>query len=291
MNGDRGAAVKQIMKAIEYRTLPTDEIQRRLMELIQKEANRADGPADEELISACVDLMEHFQGREYVEDKARISALNQRLADAIQKKQRSQERRHTAFRTVSAIAAVLVLIVGIGIPLRWTWFERWSTPDEQQHVIMGQEITVDIVASAIAETESKEPIVISNFSEFEKNLDFDPGIPSNLGDEWIAEYGSIRYFSGYVQIVAIYARSNVPDARITCTISYFTDVEYAYFAFEQSRKGKVQSIQGMDIYVSNNIERSSATWYSNNMYVQVVGMVSSEEAVELLLRLIGVFYE
>ena len=288
MNGDRGAAVKQIMKAIEYGTLPTDEIQRRLMELIQKEANRADGPADEEIISACMDLMEHFQGREYVEDKARISALNQRIADAIQKKQRSQERRHTAFRAVSAIAAVLVLIVGIGVPLRWTWFESWSTPDEQQHVIMGQEIAVDMVASAIAENEAKEPIVVSDFSEFERHLGFDPGIPSNLGDEWIADYGSIRFFSGYIRLVARYASSQTHDVSITCTMNYFVDVEYAYFSFEQSREGEIWSVKDMDIYVSNNMERNSATWYNNNMYAKVAGQITPEDAVGVILRLIGV---
>lgn len=291
MNGDRGAAVKQILKAIRFGTLPTDETQRRLMELIQKEANRTDGPADEKLISACMELMERFQGREYKEDEARIAALNQRIAASIQRKQRGQNRRRTAFRVVSAIAAVLVLIVGIGLPLRWIWFESWSTPDEQQHVIMGHEITVDMVASAIAENEAKEPIVVSDFSEFEEHLGFDPGIPSILGDEWIADYGSTQCFSGYIQIVVKYVHTEIPQKSIACTINYFTDIEYAYFSFEQNCEGEQMSIQGVDVYLSNNVERNSATWYNNNMYAQVVGLVSSEEVVELLLRLLGVLYE
>lgn len=291
MNGDCGTAVKQIMNAIEYGKLPTDETQRRLMELIQKEANRTDGPADEELISACVDLMERLQGRVVEEDEARITALNRRIADAIKKKQREQERRRTAFRAVSAIAAVLALIVGIGVPLHWTWFESWSTPDEQQRVIMGHEITVDMVTAAIAENEAKEPIVVSNFSEFEEHLGFDPGIPANLGDEWIAEYGSIRFFTGYVQIVAIYARSDAPNVRITCTICYFTDVEYAYFTFEQNAEGKQASFGGTDVYLSDNAERNSATWYNENMYVRAVGQLSSDDVADILLKLIGVSYD
>lgn len=291
MNGDRGAAVKQILNAIEFGTLPTDETQRRLMELIQKEASRTDGPADEELILSCVDLMERLQGREYEETEVRIAALNHRIAESIQKKQRSQERRRTVFRAVSAIAAVLVLIVGIGVPLRWTWFESWSTPDEQQHVVMGHEITIDMVASAIAENGAKDPIVVSDFSEFEKHLGFDPTIPLALCNDWTADHGLIQYFSGYIQIVARYVHTENPEKSITCTVCYFTDVEYAYFSFEQNHEGEQMSIQGMDVYLSNNVERNSATWYNNNMYAQVVGMVSSEEAVELLLRLIGVFYE
>lgn len=287
MNSDRGAAVKQIMQAIEYGTLPTDETQRRLMELIQKEASRIDGPADEELLSACIDLMERLQGREHVEDEERITALNQRIAESLQKKQRRQEHKYTAFRAVSAIAAVLVLIVGIGVPLRWTWFESWSTPDEQQHVIMGHEITIDMVASAIAENEAKEPIVVSDFSEFEEHLGFDPGIPSVLDDDWVENSSEIRYFTGYIKVVAMYENRIYPENKITCTLNFFTDIEFAYFSFEQSREGEMQSVQDIDIYVSNNMERTSATWYNNNMYVKISGQIASNEAVNILLRLIG----
>lgn len=287
MNGDCGTAVKQIMNAIEYGKLPTDETQRRLMELIQKEANRTDGPADEELISACVDLMERLQGRVVEEDEARITALNRRIADAIKKKQREQERRRTAFRAVSAIAAVLALIVGIGVPLHWTWFESWSTPDEQQRVIMGHEITVDMVTAAIAENEAKEPIVVSNFSEFEEHLGFDPGIPAKLGDEWIAEYGSIRFFTGYVQIVVIYARSAAPNEKMTCMACYFTDSEYAYFSFEQNAEGEIVSLGNTDVYVSDNLERSTACWYSSNMYVWLSGNATADELLRMILSMIG----
>lgn len=287
MNDDRGAAVKQIMQAIEYGTLPTDETQRRLMELIQKEASRTDGPADEELLSACIDLMERLQGREHVEDEARIAALNQRITESIQKKQRRQEHRHTAFRAVSAIAAVLVLIVGIGVPLRWTWFESWSTPDEQQHVIMGHEITVDMVASAIAENEAKEPIVVSDFAEFEEHLGFDPGFPSYLCDNWGADYGMIRFFSGYIRVVAIYVNSANPEESITCTINYFTDVEYAYFSFEQNKEGNKIQHDNIEIYVSDNMNRTAACWYNNNMYVWLSGDVKTEELLILISDLIG----
>lgn len=287
MNGECGTAVKQILQAIENGTIPVDEMQRRLMELIQKEANRTDGPADEELMSACIDLMERLQGRERVEDEERIAALNQRIADAIQKKQQSQERWHTAFRAVGAIAAVVVLLVGIGVPLRWTWFESWSTPDEQQHVIMGHEITVDMVASAIAENGAKEPIVVSDFSEFEKHLGFDPAIPSALRNDWAADYGMIRFFSGYISVVAIYLDTANPDKSITCTINYFTDVEYAYFSFEQNKEGNKILLDNIEIYVSDNMSRTAACWYNSNMYVWLSGDATTEELLILFSDLIG----
>ena len=287
MNGDRGAAVKQIMQAIEYGTLPTDETQRRLMELIQKEASRIDGPADEELLSACIDLMERLQGREPVEDEERIAALNQRIADAIQKKKQSQERWHTALRAVGTIAAVLVLIVGIGVPLRWTWFESWSTPDEQQHVIMGHEITVDMVASAIAEHGSTDRVDIDDFSKISELLGLNLYIPDSLGENWVAQSGYIDYPKGYIKISLSYTNKNDAQKQISCTICLHSDVEYAYYSFEQSKEGSLYMIGNASIYASNNIDRTSVCWYDNNTYVWLSGNLSIDNAVRLIYELIG----
>ena len=234
MSGKRESAAARILKAIDFGLLPNDEMERRLMDLIMEEAERTEGPADEKLILTCLDLMDVLQGRGHEVDKVRIDALNQRIATAIQKVKKREERMRMAFRTIGTIAAILVLIVGIFVPLRLTWFESWSTPDEQQHVIMGHEITVEMVASAIAENETKEPIVVSDFSELKTHLGFDPGLPSVLDEAWIVNYGSIRYFSGYIQIIARYTHVDKPEASLACTVSYFTDVEYAYFSFEQN---------------------------------------------------------
>ena len=288
MNGKRESAAAQILKAIDFGLLPTDEMDRRLMDLIMKEADRTDGPADEELILTCLDLMDVLQGRAHEVDMVRINALNQRIANAIQKMKKREKRRRTAFRAIGAIAAALVLIVALGVPLRWTWFESWSTPDEQQHVIMGHEITVDMVASAIAENEMKEPIVVSDFSEFEEHLGFNPSLPTTLCQRWVANYGLIRYFSGYISVVAMYSDSENPDSNITCTINYFTDIDYAYLSFEQNAEGEKVSLGNTDVYLSDNIERNSATWYNKNMYARVTGQLTSTDVANLLLELIGV---
>lgn len=291
MNGKRESAAAQILKAIDFGLLPTDEMDRRLMDLIMKEADRTDGPADEELILTCLDLMDVLQGRGHEVDMVRINALNQRIANAIQKMKKREKRRRTAFRAIGAIAAALVLIVALGVPLRWTWFESWSTPDEQQYVIMGHEITVEMVASAIAENEAKEPITFSGCSEFEKHLGFDPQIPSVLCGKWIANYGVIQYYSGYIQIVTRYVDAENPEISIICTVCYFTDAEYAYLAFEQNAEGKKVSLGSTEVYLSDNIDRNSATWYNKNMYAQIAGHIASEEAIELLKTLIGEHHE
>lgn len=289
MNGECGTAVKQILQAIENGTIPVDEMQRRLMELIQKEANRTDGPADEELMSACIDLMERLQGREYVEDEERIAALNQRIADAIQKKQQSQVRWHTAFRAVGAIAAVVVLIVGIGVPLRWTWFESWSTPDEQQYVIMGHEITVDMVASAIADSAALDTttVVVNDFAQIDEILGFPLSIPSVLAGEWIASNGFINYAPGYIKVSLVYKNANDSNQQVAAVINLYSDLEYAYFSFEQSRNGELISSNGIEYYVSDNMGQTSACWYNAATLIFLTGDIEVDKMTNLVISLIG----
>ncbi len=292
MNGEGGTAVKQILLAIENGALPPDETQRRLMELIQKEATRTDGTADEELISACMDLMERLQGRERVEDGARITALNQRIADAIQRKQ-NQGRWRTTFRTVGAIAAVLVLLVGIDIPLRWTWFESWSTPDEQQHVIMGHEITVEMVASAIADSAALDTttIAVDDFTQIDEILGFPLNIPTVLADEWIASNGFINYAPGYIKVSLAYENVNDSSQQVESVINLYTDIEFAYFSFEQSHDGELVSANGIEYYVSDNMGQTSACWYNAATYVFVTGDIGEDKMTQLMVSLIGGTYD
>lgn len=289
MNGARRAAVKQIMKAIDNGTLPADETKRRLFELIEKEAHQTDRPADNELVSACLELLEQLMGQTNVMDEERTAALNQRIAAAIKKKEQHQDRVRIAVRTVGAIAAVLVLLVGIGIPLRWTWFESRSTPDEQQYVIMGHEITVDMVETAIAASGSYDTttIPVDDFTQIDKILGFPLNIPAVLAEDWIASKGFINYFPGYIKVSLIYANKSNSSENVTCTVSLFTDIEYAYFSFEQSLEGDLVNADGVELYVSDNITRASACWYDNNMYVRVAGDANRDEITKIATSLLG----
>lgn len=293
MNGARGAAVKQIMKAIDNGKLPTDETQRRLFELIEKEANQTDRPADEDLVSACLELLEQLQGQTDVIDEERTVKLNQRIAVAVEKKKQRQERVRITFRAVSAIAAVLVLIVGIGFPLRWTWFESRSTPDEQQHVIMGHEITVDMVATAIADSTSYDTTTISvdDFTQIDQILGIPLGIPAVLAEEWVASKGFINYFPGYIKVSLVYENIDGSGQQVASVINLYTDIDFAYFSFEQSREGELISTNGIEYYVSDNMGQTSACWYNAATYVFITGDVSKDDMTQLMISLIGGTYD
>lgn len=281
MNGAGGTAVKQILKAIENGTLPTNETQKRLMALIENEANRTDGPADEELISACMDLLERLQGRTYAEEEARIAALNQRIAAAIAKKEKQRRMASMAVRLVAA-AAVILLFVGV----RVYWFEHSNTPDGQQHIITGQEITVEMVQAAIAENAGKGSFETTDLQELQQVLGFNPQIPEVIADEWEMEEGSARFARNSVQVTAKYRRINVPEEELIYVVNYFSSVDDGYLTFEQSAQGDSLIIGDQKVYLSHNIDRYVACWNERNCTFEINCKADQATLVDILKYII-----
>lgn len=264
MNGDCGTAVKQIMQAIENGTRPTDETQRRLIALIEEEANRTDGPADENLISACVDLLERLQGRTNVAEEARIAALNERIAAAIERKEKHRRMAAMALRLVAA-AAVILLFVGV----RFSWFEHSDTPDGQQHVITGQEITVEMVQAAIAENAGKGTFETTDLNELRSVIGFDPQIPEKLADEWQVSTCMVRFARRNIQVTVAYSNKYAVNEPIKFIINYYTNASDGHLTLEQSYKGDDIRIGNQTVYLSSNIDNYIACWSKNNIVYEI----------------------
>lgn len=287
MNGDRRTHVKRILEAIENGTLPPPETERRLCELIEHEVTRTDASPDEEFISACIALWDELHSQDSTDYVERAAQLRLRIDSTLCTLQKRQKRNRVLTKVAAAVAAVIVLVVGISLPVRWIWFDSWSTPDEQQHVIMGHEISVEMVDTAIAENENRGSIVVDDVSELRQLLGFDLNIPLTIGDGWQVKNCTLWFLTGYIKVGVIYEHPDRVGSSLTCTIHIYNDIEYAYFSFEQSRDGHSLIIGNQELYISQNVARTTVNWYNNLMYVRLVGSVSEDEAVNLMLELIG----
>ena len=290
MNGERDTHVKQILQAIESGRLPPSETERRLRELVETEATRMDRWPNEEFISVCTALWTELHGATDEDYEARAARLRMRIQQTLRDRKTQRARRQLMFKVA---AALLILVVAVSGPLRLVWFDHWSTPDEQQHVIMGHEITAEMVAAAIADNDLSDTgtMAVDDLSGLDDILGFDLNVPSVLAENWTADRCFINYAPGYIKVSVIYANNEEPSQQVTSVINLYTDVEFAYFSFEQSRVGERVQINGYDIYVSDNEERSSACWYNNVMYVIVTGDVNADNIDKIMLSLIGGEYE
>ena len=289
MSGTKKEHVKIILQTIENGTLSETETEQRLLGLVRQEAERKDRPADLGLIRACLELGDQLQGRSGDVDSEKIDKLKRRIAIAYEKRRRKKEKRKAILKFASFGAAAVLLVASFFVPQHWSWIESWSTPDEQQRVLIGHEVTVDRVGRASADHAAVEQQTysVNSSAEIDDLLGFHSGVPQTLDDEWTLSRGYVDYMSGYIKLSLMYVSSTDPQKRISANMNLFTDIEHAAFTFEQTNDGQMQRINGLDIYVANNEGLTTAYWHNKNMYVWISGKLSLNEITSALISMIG----
>lgn len=286
MSGTKKEHVKIILQTIENGTLSEAETEQRLLGLVRQEAERKDRPADLGLIRACVELGDQLQGRSGDVDSERIDKLKRRIAITYEERRKKKEKRKAILKYASFGAAAVLLVASFFVPQHWSWIESWSTPDEQQRVLIGHEVTVDRVAKALADhaTVEQQTYSVNSSAEIDALLGFQSGVPQTIDGEWTLSRGYVDYMSGYIKLSLMYVSSTDPQKRISANMNLFTDIERAAFTFEQTNDGQMQRVNGLDIYVADNEGQTTAYWYNKNMYICLSGSASETEIMLYYVR-------
>lgn len=287
MDGERKSCTERILSAIEYGKLSNDETERRLCELVEAEVKKTDSEADMELIKVCQSLMWqlHTHGElpydsHYDENKAKIDQRLKRntlVSNTVQ----------SVGKMLAAAAAVVLVVLGLRGDLHWSWLEHTDTLDQQQHIIAGNEIGVELIQSAIAEHLDKGVLQLSDISVIHTEFEFAP-IPERLHETW--HFDSAMVFTGPDMIrLDISYRNADSEHTMLYTIIMFTSAEDAYFAFEQSEAGYVTDILGNQVYVSQNIDELVMCWTQGLAAVRITGVLEESEGMAIIESLIGVW--
>ena len=285
MDGERKSCTERILSAIEYGKLSNDETERRLCELVEAEVNKTDSEADMELIKACQSLMWqlHTHGdipydSHYGENKAKIG---QRL----KRNTLISNTAKSVGKLLAAAAAVVLVVLGLSGDLHWNWLEHNDTFDQQQHIIAGNEIGVELIQTAIAEHLDEGFLQTSDISVIHTEFEFAP-IPEQLHETW--HFDSAMVFTGPDMIrLDINYRNADSEHTMLYTIIMFTSAEDAYFAFEQSEAGYVTDILGNHVYVSQNIDELVMCWTQGLAAVRITGVLEESEGMAIIESLIG----
>lgn len=281
MNGVRTSCTERILTAIEYGNLTNEETERRIVELIEAEVGKTDSAADMELIDACQSLLWQLHSHGTVAYDSHAEQNHEKLMARIAKTEKRRSIDLRPLRWVAVAAVVILLFVGV----RFSWFEHSDTPDGQQHVITGQEITVEMVQAAIAENTGKDAVETTDLQELRDIIGFDPHIPETIADEWHVSACAAWFARNCVQVTVTYENRYVPDDTLIYVINFYSSVSDSYLTFEQSDKGEDTLVGEQQVYLSVNVERSIACWCKDNMICEVSCRMK-EDSFRNLVRII-----
>lgn len=263
-------STQQILDAIQRGQLPPAETEARLLAIIQEESERADREADASLISACLNLLERLHHE----------------SGAAAERPTSQRMKKIALRVAGIAAALVLLITGFTL-LGY----RAGEPSQEASGHSAHGLSLDMIATAMAEGDSDEPVIVHDISQLDSLLGLQLQLPERLGGEWTAAQGQIRYLPEYIRIEVLYAHAASPDKDVVCVISLFTETDNLYISFEQTGSGQAIFADGRSMYISavaaDNPKngRIAVYWQESCMSLRLSGRITASEAVGLMVEL------
>ena len=274
--------LEQLKHSIATGEMTGSELVRRLQMMIQHEISKPEKEVDTEFIEACSSLIEIVypditkRPEGYYEEQEAKFKLRLRQREKARKRQRIS-------RPAIAVAAVLVIVfLSVG-SLRFHWFTAESTPDQQQLIIQGHEVSVDMVAKAIAEHQEEGYFETSDINELDKYLGFSVSKQMIKFDSW--RLIRLTCSTSPISIIASFEYKNdVENKSIVQFITWFSNAENALLSFEQNAEGNIEAINGVNVYFMSNYDYNTCIWIDNVTVYTFSSNTLQMEELELLMK-------
>lgn len=287
MDNDR-MLIDKLRQGVLSGRITYDDIVKRLTIAIETEYLKESPNID--FIDCCEDFLWEIgsEGKqEFVSNSDRyLNAIEQHCEVITPKATRTGPVMGFAKRIALISAAFAILICLTQGAMHFQWFSQHSSTDEQQYIIQGHNVSIELIASSIAEHDQYATIKTHDWEEFCEFLGFIPTIvsPSSLGATG-TEYTA--FVEPDVIMLIIKYTLLTTDETVVMTIYHYTDIEDAFISFEQDKGGEHVDICGTSVYTSTNIEANSFTWIIDSTIYKVAGSISVENGLSIIEKMIG----
>lgn len=273
--------VQKLKESIQTGKMTTEEFKDRLRQIIDTELLKDDEEVDIDLIKACESYFTHLHGKE----EPLSEEERQQQWATIQDRIKTQGTKKRTFRNApvyAAIAIAAILILLFGISIKFQWFLPSSTPDGQQYVITGKEVSIETISSAIADHQSYDGIVTKNKNELIDFLGFplEEIIPDING--WNIEFYQATFLPETIILNILYSNNLQEDDVLRYTVRWITDYNQFLYSVEQNEEGETLQINGQNVYRSVNFEDISYSWIKNSAIYSLSGNSSDTKIKDFL---------
>lgn len=284
MNGDRTIMV-EILNAIKYGILSVDETRRRLEELIDKEIQKSDAPANMQLVDECEKLLWELNTNGKMPFVSHMEENQSAVLKRSNRQQNILSLRKKAFRIGTIAAAIGVLAIGIEALLHKEWLVWQSTVDEQQLIVHGQEFDPGTVKGVNAESnQSSDSLSTNDYTKVVNFLGFDPHMNFSLEQGWAVEQYSCSRSIDDSTLYIDYLHRDGNTIKIFAT--FYNNIRDAVMYLEQNSDCEQYQLSGRTLYLTQNYDRIIATWNEENV---IYTIISSSTLNETFLFIKSIF--
>ena len=276
--------VQKLKESIQTGEMTIEELKDRLHLIIDTELLKDDEEVDIDLIKACESFFTHLHGKEeplseeeYKEQWAKI-----------QERVNSHGTKKRTFRKApvyAAIAVAAILILFFGISIKFQWFLPSSTPDGQQYVITGKQISIENISKAIASHDSHGGIETQDIDIIQDYLGFsiEGIVPIMKG--WTVKKYQVIVMSNAIYLRTVMYRTSHENDILRYTVHWITDYNNYRYLLEENEEGESYTINNQSVYRSLNYEDITYTWFKDSAFYTLSGPSSDELIQEFLEEL------
>ena len=263
--------LKELQQTILAGELSPAELTDRVSAAIEAEYDKTE--PDVTFIRASESLLREMYAPERAAAETAVPRYQAAIRD--EAKQRGTKRYlPAALRAAAVVVAVVALLSG----LRFTWFSGKSSPDEQQYILQGHEVSLETIQQAFADHAGQEmQVSVRSRDELADCLGFAPPLPR--AEVFGAEYVrcDLTILSNTLDVVVMYGHGP-KDGIATYTWTYYEDVEEMYFTIEQSHTGETVDVDGTAVYCTDNVARRTYLWVDEQTVYCLSGFIDDELA-------------
>ena len=274
--------VQKLKESIQTGKMTTEEFKDRLRQIIDTELLKDDEEVDIDLIKACESYFTHLHGKEEPLSEEERQQQWVKIQDRI-KTQGTKKRTFRKAPVYAAIAVAAVIILFFGISIRFQWFLPSSTPDGQQYVITGKQISIETISKAIASHDAVGRFDTDQEDKLQEYLGFSIAEIIPALEEWKAENYRVSISSGAIFLKVRFRNLNDPEYYINYTIDWIIDATDLKYYIEQNKKGEYLKIGGEDVYRSENYDVVTYVWFKGSTIISLFG-ISADSVIEDFLE-------
>ena len=193
---------------------------------------------------------------------------------------------HSVDVPVPAEGQVLVRIHQIGVCGSDIHVYHGKHPFTKYPVTQGHEVSVDMVAKAIAEHQEEGFFQTDDIASLKELLGFDLDYLNLVSSEWKIDNTSTIINQDYIMTTLHYSKVNDSNKSFRYVISWFLNPEDASYSIEQKKKGYVREYNNIEVYFLDNTNSCSCCWIAGTSVHVITSSMDArtlERITEILL--------
>ena len=279
--------LEQLKSSLASGELTGSELVRRLQIMIHNELSKPEKEVDIEFIEACSSWIERIYPKIAERPEGYYEEQEARFKLGLRQREKFLQRQRI-LRPVIAVAAVLIIVfLSIG-SIQFHWFTRESTPDQQQYIIQGHQVSVDMIEKAIAEHLEEGYFQTDDITILKEYLGFDLDYLNLKLFGWDIIKTSTIVYQDYITSTIRYSSLDDSNKGFRYVIAWFVNPADASISIEQKREGYVKKHNGIDVYYLENTNTSSCCWIiDNSVHVITASTMGTNELERITDLLLG----